>query len=216
VPLHHVWHEDKGFRAARVRNFAILKSSGSYCIFLDGDCIARPDFVAAHRRLAEFGWFVTGNRLLLSEQLTALVLRDGLQPEQWSGFEWVRRRISGGVNRLLPLVTLPLGPLRKLQPRQWRGARSCNLAIWRSDLVRVDGYDAQYDGWGREDSDLLVRLIHAGVKRKQGQLATGVIHLWHKEADRSRLTVNDGLLDAAVERENVRARTGLSAMSATS
>ena len=76
--LEHVWHEDRGFRAAEIRNRAILASRGGYCIFLDGDCIVRPDFVAIHRRLAEPGWFVTGNRILLSRELTAKVLREKL------------------------------------------------------------------------------------------------------------------------------------------
>ena len=42
--LHHVWHVDDGFRLAEIRNRAILAASGDYCIFLDGDCIARTDF----------------------------------------------------------------------------------------------------------------------------------------------------------------------------
>src|SRR5580704_18220268 len=70
VPIKHVWHEDRGFRLAEIRNRAIRAGTGSYCIFLDGDCIARPDFVAAHRRLAEPGYFVTGNRVLLSARLS--------------------------------------------------------------------------------------------------------------------------------------------------
>ena len=61
------------------------------------------------------------------------------------------------------LLHLPLGPLRRLRSRAWRGARSCNLAVWRSDLDRVDGFDADYSGWGKEDSDIIVRLLHAGV-----------------------------------------------------
>ena len=58
----------EGFRAAEIRNRAILAARGMYLIFLDGDCIVRPDFVAAHRRLAEPNWFVTGNRVLLSPE----------------------------------------------------------------------------------------------------------------------------------------------------
>ena len=48
-----------------------------------------------------------------------------------------------------------------------------------SDLDRVDGFDADYSGWGKEDSDIIVRLLHAGVRRKDGVFATGVLHLWH-------------------------------------
>ncbi len=87
--LEHVWHEDRGFRAAEIRNRAILASRGDYVVFLDGDCIARPDFVATHRRLAERGWFVTGNRILLSPELTAKVLREKLAPETWGFGDWL-------------------------------------------------------------------------------------------------------------------------------
>jgi glycosyltransferase involved in cell wall biosynthesis len=211
-PLIHTWHEDRGFRAAEIRNRAILASHGAYCIFLDGDCLARPDFVATHRRLAEPGWFVTGNRILLSPRLTARVLGEKLTPEGWSITTWVAERLRGGANRLSPLLRLPLGPLRRLRQYAWRSARSCNLAIWRSDLDRVDGFDADYQGWGKEDSDIVVRLLRAGVRRKDGAFATSVLHLWHPEADRALLPENERKLSGRIASDDVRARRGLSAL----
>ena len=213
-PLTHVWHEDRGFRAAEIRNRSIVESRGDYCIFLDGDCIARPDFVAVHRRLAEPGWFVSGNRVLLSQALTEKILREGLVPEHWGPAAWLAARWRGGVNRLSALLHLPLGPLRRLRQRAWRGARSCNLAIWRADLERVDGYDADYSGWGKEDSDIIVRLLHAGVRRKDGVFATGVLHLWHKEADRSDLSANERKLAEMLTSDRIKARRGLSEIEA--
>lgn len=210
--LDHVWHEDKGFRAAEIRNRAILVSHGAYCVFLDGDCIVRPDFVTTHRRLAQAGRFVTGNRILLSAVLTAKVLRDKLVPETWSFADWMAERLRGGVNRVSALLRLPLGPLRGLRRRAWQGARSCNLAIWRSDLDRIDGFDADYTGWGKEDSDIIVRLLHAGVRRKDGVFATGVLHLWHPEADRDMLAENERKLSDIVAGDRIRARRGLSAL----
>ena len=212
VPLSHVWQMNTGFRAAEIRNRAILASRGDYCVFLDGDCIAPPDFVVRHRKLAEAGWFVTGNRVLLSQSLTAAVLRDHAQPHAWSVSRWIGQRLRGGVNRLAALLRLPLGPLRKLRSRQWRGARSCNLAVWRSDLERVDGFDASFTGWGREDSDLLIRLLRCGLRRKDGRFATGVIHLWHPQIDRTHLAANDGRLAAVLQSERKRAQRGLSAL----
>jgi glycosyltransferase involved in cell wall biosynthesis len=212
VPLSHVWHADRGFRAAEIRNRALLAARGDYCVFLDGDCLARADFVATHRRLAERGWFVTGNRVLLSHELTATVLREGVEPQTWNLAQWINRRRQGGVNRLAAVLRLPLGPLRKLRPGQWLGARSCNLAVWRSDLERVDGFDASFRGWGREDSDLLIRLLHSGVRRKDGCFATGVIHLWHGEEDRSQLDANDARLEAVQRSDRVRAQAGMSAL----
>ena len=98
--LQHVWHNDQGFRAAEIRNRAVLAAHGTYCIFLDGDCIVRPDFIATHRGLAESGWFVTGNRVLLSQELTAKVLRENLTPEVWTSVRWLAERLRSGVNRL--------------------------------------------------------------------------------------------------------------------
>ena len=214
APLTHVWHEDRGFRLAEIRNRSILASHGEYCIFLDGDCIARPDFVAAHRRLAERGWFVTGNRALLSDALTAAVLRDRLEPEHWPLSAWIGQRLRGDLNRIAPLLTLPIGPLRKLRSSAWRRARGSNLGFWRADLDRVDGFDADYLGWGREDSDLLIRLMRAGIRRKDGGFATGVLHLWHPEADRSALPQNDQRLDALRQGDRIRAERGLSTLRA--
>jgi len=210
--VEHVWHEDKGFRAGEIRNRAVLASRGEYVVFLDGDCIARADFVARHRGLAEAGAFVTGNRILLSPALTERVLRDGLEPEAWSLTRFVAERFRGGVNRISALLNLPLGPLRQIRARQWRGARSCNLAIWRRDFDTVDGFDADYEGWGKEDSDLIVRLLHAGIVRKDGNFATGVVHLWHREADRSALADNERKLAHLLTGRDVRARHGMSAL----
>ena len=88
--------------------------------------------------------------------------------------------------------------------------QSCNLAVAREDLDRIDGFDAAYTGWGREDSDLVVRLQHAGVRRKDGRFATGVLHLWHVQNDRSQLPANEARLDAAIRSDRVRALKGLS------
>jgi glycosyltransferase involved in cell wall biosynthesis len=210
VPLAHVWQEHRGFRPAEMRNRAILATQGAYCVFLDGDCLARPDFIATHRRLAEPGWFVTGNRALMSADLSAAVLRDHLEPERWGLRDWIAQRSSSGLNRLSPVLRLRLGPLRKLRSTAWRGARSCNLAVWRADLDRVDGFDAAFIGWGREDSDFLVRLLRTGVRRKDGTFAAGVLHLWHPEADRSGLAANESRLDSVLRGDRVRAERGMS------
>ncbi len=212
VVLKHVWQADRGFRAGEVRNRAILASRGGYCIFLDGDCVPRPDFIAVHRRLAEPGWFVTGNRILMSREFTEQVLTEASEVELLGLKEWIALRRQGKINRLAPMLPLPLGPLRRLRAGAWQGARSCNLAVWRRDLDHVDGFDATYSGWGLEDSDLLIRLLHAGVRRKDGNFATGVLHLWHPENDRSALAENQRRLDAIERADRVRAIAGLSTL----
>jgi glycosyltransferase involved in cell wall biosynthesis len=208
--LIHVWHPHLGFRAAAIRNRGILASRGRYCIFLDGDCIPRSDFIAAHRELATPAMFVTGNRAMMSRELSDQVLREKLQPEDWRWDTLLRHWLRGNINRLLPLMRFQLGLLRRLNARRWRVARSANLGVWREDLERVDGLDARFSGWGLEDSDLLIRLLRSGVARKDGRFATGVLHLWHPESDRSGLAVNELRLGEVARSSRVRAIYGLS------
>jgi glycosyltransferase involved in cell wall biosynthesis len=214
VAVKHVWHEDRGFRLAEIRNLGIRESAGRYLVFMDGDCITRPSFVAAHRRLAEPGWFVTGNRILMSQRLTAQALAGTNatrpEPETFGPLEQLALRARGDLNRLAPLLALPLGPLRKRRATQWRGANGSSMAFWRGDLEAVDGFDAAFTGWGREDSDIFIRLIRAGVRRKDGRFATGVLHLWHREADRSGLDGNERRLAEIIGGDSVKARRGLS------
>jgi glycosyltransferase involved in cell wall biosynthesis len=214
VPVKHAWQTHRGFRAGEARNRAILASGGALCVFLDGDCVPRPTFVARHRGLAEPGWFVTGNRILLSPGLTAASLAEGPQTDtdvtKWSLAQIVARRAQGDLNRILPALTLPLGPLRRLTPQRWEGVRTCNMAVTRANLDRIDGFDARFAGWGLEDSDLAVRLLRAGVRRKDGRFATGVFHLWHPEEDRTHLADNQTLLDTVIGGKEFRAEQGMS------
>lgn len=184
VALRHVWQEDDGFRAAAARNRATAQACGDYIVYLDGDCVPRPSFIARHRALSERRWMVAGNRVLLTDSFTRSVLQQQTPIHTWTDAQWRDARRRGDINRTLPLAHLPLGLLRKLAARRWQRVRTCNLGVWRSDLVAVNGFDESFQGWGYEDSDLAVRLINAGVGRKEGAYATGVLHLWHRENDR--------------------------------
>lgn len=182
IPLRHIWHEDQGFRLSAIRNKAIQATEGEYLIFLDGDCIPRKDFIEQHANLAESGRFVTGNRVLLSESFTSTVLAEQIPVQIYSMAEWFIHRLRGNINRLLPLITLPLKKWRTRNQTKWRRAIGCNIAAWKSDLITINGFDEDFVGWGYEDSDLVIRLIKSGIFRKEGRYATGVLHLWHPEA----------------------------------
>ena len=208
-PVTHVWHEDCGFRAAAIRNRALAATHADYIVFSDGDCIPTPSFVAQHQRLAERGWFVAGNRVLLCEAFTRRALRDQLPLHAWGIVAWIGAWVKRDVNRLLPLLRLPDGNFRKSAPLRWTGVKTCNLAAWRDDLLQINGFDEAYSGWGLEDSDLVIRLLHAGVRHKSARFATPVFHLWHAENDRSRLPENQHRLEAVLGTKQVRAQSGL-------
>ena len=208
-PLRHVWQEDRGFRAAAARNRALASTTAEYIIFTDGDCIPRRDFVARHCALAESGCFLAGNRVLLSEDFTRRTLTEHLPLHDWGMPQWFAPRLTGGINRWLPLLTLPDGAWRNSAPQRWEGAKTCNLSAWRADLARINGLDESYSGWGLEDSDLVIRLLHAGVRHKNASFAAPVLHLWHRENDRSRLPENQRRLDELLASSRIEAQLGL-------
>ncbi len=73
-------------------------------------------FVHQHRRLAEPGWFLSGNRVLLSEQFHAARCLPNTCPStsgRWA--DWVRARGRGEANRFMPLVRLPDGAVAPAQ-----------------------------------------------------------------------------------------------------
>jgi glycosyltransferase involved in cell wall biosynthesis len=209
VPLEHLWQEDRGFRAGAARNRAAAGARGEYLVFIDGDCIPRPDFIARHRALAEPGWMVAGNRILLSEDFTRRALAERWPLHAWRRDQWELARREGAINRTLPLAHLHLGPLRKLQALRWQRVRTCNLGLWRRDFAAVNGFDEAYEGWGFEDSDLAVRLLNARIRRKEGAFATGLLHLWHPENDRRFEARNLERLRARTASKDVRAAIGL-------
>jgi glycosyltransferase involved in cell wall biosynthesis len=208
-PLHHVWQADHGFRAGAARNRAVARTRADYLIFADGDCIPARHFVQQHRALAEPGYFLSGNRVLLSESFTQEVLARGLQIQRWRMTRWLRTWAGRDVNRLLPLLILPDGTLRKRNPDQWHGVKTCNVSLWRSDFMHVNGFDESYSGWGLEDSDLAIRLIRAGIRHKSARFAAPVFHLWHRENDRSRVDQNQKLLNEIISADRVEARVGI-------
>jgi len=189
-PLRHVWHPDVGFTASRARNLGVRHALGDYIVLLDGDCIPQTDFVANHRRLMQAGCFVNGSRVLLSRSLTIDVLAGVRWPPSESYLAWVSDRCMGRINRWSGRLRAPDGAWRCRTAFKWRGIRSCNLALWRSDYERVDGFDESFIGWGHEDADLVFRLHQVGLVRKEGRWATEVLHLWHPEESRERQTCN--------------------------
>lgn len=194
IPLLHIWQPDEGFRAATIRNKAILVAEGDYIIFLDGDCIPRENFIQNHLELIEKQSFVVGNRVLLSQEFTLTTLSQAFPLHQWSIWRWIVARFSGKCNRILPFLTSPLRHFGFKTTSRWRGAKGCNLGIWKSDLIQINGWEEKFTGWGYEDSDLVIRLLQQGIVRKSGRFRIPVAHLWHPESDRTKERANWALL----------------------
>jgi glycosyltransferase involved in cell wall biosynthesis len=208
-PVRHVWHADTGFTAAAARNLGAHHATGDYLVFLDGDCVPGPSFVKAHTGLAERDCFVNGSRVLLSERLSLHVVNQGIDLLDQSWVFWLFARLKGDSNKLLHMLGWSMPWFRVQQDFKWKGIRSCNLAVWRKDFFAINGFDETFEGWGHEDADLVLRLSHAGIRRKNGFWATEVYHLWHNEQQRHQESVNRQKVFYRMKTHQIKAEKGL-------
>ena len=201
--LLHVWHADLGFRAAKIRNKAINQSNGDYIVLLDGDCIPNRHFVKDHLRLAQRGRFFQGKRVLVAEKAAVRFdWRDTNSPLALMKF-----MLSGSLGNAHHLIRCPWLPA--LASAGLSGTRSCNLGIFKSDLVAVNGFNEDFVGWGREDSELVARLYRYGLRRNVHAFMAICFHLWHAENNRQRLSHNNELLKEALRSDDYYTPQGL-------
>lgn len=191
-PLLHVWQEDKGFRAAKIRNEAIKRAGGDYIVVLDGDCVPERHFISDHMSLAGKNFFFQGKRLLLGRNCSS-----SFDPASAARKSYLLGLLRKGQiknsHHLLPFRFLP-----PMKDTALKGTRSCNMGFFRDDLFAVNGFNEDFSGWGREDSELVARLYKYGLKRKTHPFRALCYHLWHEENDKSRLDENEKLLARAL------------------
>jgi glycosyltransferase involved in cell wall biosynthesis len=192
VPIIHSWQEDKGFRLARSRNRALALASGEYIILIDGDILLDKYFIFDHARVARPGFFVQGTRVLLNKSLSQQVLA-----EQHLMISFCSRGVENIKNCLRSDL---LSTLFSFKSRRLRGVRTCNFAFWREDAIAVNGFNEQFVGWGREDSEFTARLIHHGLMRRNIKFNALAYHLYHPINDRRNLEENDRLLQETIDK----------------
>ncbi|KAM4054102.1 chondroitin sulfate synthase 3 [Anomaloglossus baeobatrachus] len=60
----------------------------------------------------------------------------------------------------------------------WRDYGYGITCIYKSDLLKIGGFDTSIQGWGLEDVDLFTKVISSGLKAFRSQ-ETGVVHVFH-------------------------------------
>ena len=197
----HVWQPHEGFRRARILNQAIARARSDYLVFLDGDTLPHRQFIADHRRLSRRGAFIQGHRALVKQRAAAWFGLNGFKQDRRRAlWQWQFGGLKHAFRWPFPLLRARSG---------LRGIRGCNLGIWRDDLIRVNGYNEAFVGWGREDSELAVRLMNTGVRRLDVRGWALCYHLWHPPASRAGVPGNDELLAAAIKEGAIRCANGV-------
>lgn len=167
--ISHKWHPDTGFLKNCILNASIKSAQGAQLIFLDGDCIPHPAFVAEHLALGGPGRCLAGRRIDISErltyQLTPTLVRQGILQSSLTTLgqlvAFLGRRTFHFMNGFY--VKSPL--LRSYFNRKERGLLGANFSVMKPDLEAINGFDERYTAptFG-EDSDVEFRLRLNGIK----------------------------------------------------
>ncbi|WP_159467826.1 glycosyltransferase family 2 protein [Dyadobacter sp. 3J3] len=203
VRLVHIWHKDEGFQLSKIRNKAIATSSFKYIIQIDGDLILHKHFIKDHLNLSKPGAFMTGSRVLMNKQLSERLLR-----LQKTGIQLFEPGLGNLFNRV-NAAWLSRCLADHYRTHDIFSLRGCNMAFWKEDLVRVNGYNECFTGWGREDNEIAVRLINSGIRKRTIKFGGIVFHIHHQEADRRNYQENEGRLTYALQNNSVYCSQGL-------
>lgn len=189
VPIKHIWQEDLGFRLTVIRNKALAASSCEYVLQIDGDVILEHHFVEDHLSIAKPGYYVCGSRVSLTEKQTSEFFA---KYSESKGPLKINSGIGGSLNSLR--VGWLKHILKSIYGRDKGYLRGCNFAAWFSDFKKINGYNEDFFGWGKEDSELVSRLNNVGVEKMFLKFAGVVYHLYHELNNRERCNENIKLL----------------------
>ncbi len=185
IPIHHFWHEDHGFRKSIILNKAIANSNSDYIIQIDGDCILHRCFIQDHSVFATKNTYLFGSRVTIKKNhLTTLFKNKKIT------FHLFSKGIKKRTRTLhIPILSKLYGKTNELSHK----FRGCNVSFWKEDIIAVNGYNEDFTGWGREDSEIIVRLMNNGILGRRLRYRGIVYHIFHNEKPKDRLELNDDL-----------------------
>lgn len=179
IVIHHIWHEDNGFRKTEILNKATRAGTSDYVIYTDGDCVPRMDFIEQHVKHAEPNRFLSGGYFKLPMSASKAIGKAEIENQLAFNKSWLMDNgleNSFKTNKLTSkgLKAFLLNSLTPTSPT-WNGH---NASTFRKNLIAVNGHDERMK-YGGEDRELGERLTNAGIKGKQIRYYAICIHLDH-------------------------------------
>lgn len=206
----HLWQENRGFRKCRILNQGLRRARGQTLIFLDGDCVPHRHFIRDHVEQQEPGTYLAGRRVELgrsiSEWLTPERVRAGFFDHPrlklaWSVWQGDSENFQRSFRVPFPALRSVLGMDRV------DDLKGCNYSVSRDALEALNGFDEEYEGYGREDTDVELRLQNLGLRIKSLKGLALQFHVWHPR--REFTPANDDRLDEVRRTGRVRCERGL-------
>jgi glycosyltransferase involved in cell wall biosynthesis len=175
IPVVHSWQEDIGCRISHSRNRAIAKTKFDYVIMIDGDTVLHKHFIRDHLKYANKGNYIQGSRVLLQEKFTENLFN--LNRFEKPSF------FSGNVKNKFNMIRFPLltSLMSDFKSKNIKRIRGCNFSLYKSDILKVNGFNEEITSWGREDSEFVQRLLNKGVYKQHLKFSGIQYHLFHHE-----------------------------------
>lgn len=171
-------------RSGQTRNNAVraLLNAGvkpdARVVFFDGDCCPARDCFEAHARVGGADGVVVGFRVdldeLQTERFDEAAVRDGRPPSNITAPQWAELASRDRRYRRT-LFWRRVGLTKPHKPK----ILSANFSAPLDALVRINGFDEEFVGWGAEDDDVGRRLYASGSPPKVGVRECIVFHQWH-------------------------------------
>ena len=182
-PVKHLWQEDLGFRKCRLLNRAVAESASDYLVFIDADCLLARDFLRVHWGSREPGRYLGARRVMMEQNLSEGVTMEMIDGGLFDGTTmWGLWNSMKGKMRYYEESFGVLHLIRGEKPFSLLG---CNFSIHKSDLLRVNGFDEDYETrGGGEDTDIALRLNKAGITMKSVRYRAVQFHLGHEKGER--------------------------------
>lgn len=194
VPLKHIWQEDKGFLLSAIRNKAIKEASGEYIIIIDGDMILDPYFIEDHLNFAKPKVFLQGSRVILNEQNSQEILNAKKQGNTKAyKLAFSSKELKAKRNNLLANLIYKNSTINAkfFDKKDFiKGIRGCNMSFYKIDCEEINGFNEDFVGWGREDSEFVARFLFNGGQMRRLKFYGIAYHIYHQENTKAALESN--------------------------
>ncbi|MBJ04848.1 MAG: glycosyl transferase [Flavobacteriales bacterium] len=202
IPLYHMWHEDRGFRKTVILNKSIVYAKSDYIIQIDGDVILNSKFIQDHLSSAKKMTFSHGSRVLLNIKLTqSLISNKSIFLPKLSFFQY---------KNFFNSIRIPILYKFQFYNKNLKGTRGCNFSFFKKDFLKVNGYNEDIIGWGKEDSELSARFLNIGLKKQKLKFIAIMYHLFHDSQSRNMLDANKKILEKTITEKLIYCENGCS------
>jgi hypothetical protein len=175
----YVRQEDKGFRAAKARNNGIRATSGDYVIFIDQDVVFTENYIKKFIEKSGNDTFLVAYPVRLDKEQTNQLLEN--ESSNLEFYKILKSKQIKKIHKQYIKDSFEYYLKRVLKNNSYKPKlRSGVFGVYRNLLIKTNGFDENYTGWGNEDDDLGRRLYQAGLIGRNVFYNEFPIHLYHE------------------------------------